>query len=421
MKRTAIGVTAVAFLLSGATAWADCPTGVSVTPSGGGSYSVLFNGTMVASQSAPAVCSDFTVSTAVAPGVIAVYSADYRGGFDDPDGVGRITVTHNGVTDSSANLQDPSSSPGNIFYSHLIGIDSNGDIKSDIKLELLQTATSADTVALDTLDYTQLATANITDIQTSVDQFSADRSALVTHLTATADLLIGAGHSLEDEDGVSVLGDVGSFTAGATGQRTVGEGLTVLGGAATLSQGTGGAATTGMLFSGSLRYLAPDQALVRPYGEVGLITAPVMGISFMRAYRTSNGTTTASGSTTGALFGGFVKGGVLVTPDETNQVALSATLAKDWLITGAYSETIDGSNPFAASAPAQSSIFDTIKAGLDWTTKVAPKTKITLSGAIGQTIAETPVNADVAFGGILYGCAGERDVRGIRRAGRVRN
>jgi len=103
------------------------------------------------------------------------------------------------------------------------------------------------------------------------------------------------------------------------------------------------------------------------------------------------------------MLGGFVKGGALLTPDENNQVVLSATFARDWLMTGAYSETLDGSNLFAATAPAQSSGFDTIKAGVDWTTKVAPKTALTLSGAIGQTIAENPVAANVAFAGTFSG------------------
>jgi hypothetical protein len=404
MKRFAFVIAILVAALATGVARADCPPlSFSITPFGD-DYSVLFD-QMVATQSTPAICNDLTVANAVAPVVVGVYSAEYRGGFDDTAAVGRLTVSQDGVViASSTSLDDPEApGVGNLFYRHLIGTDSNGDIKSDIELELLQSATSFDTVTLDTVDYSLLATANLSDVQISIDQLSAAHTALVTHLNATADLLTGAGHPLDEHDGVSVFGGVGSFTTGATGLRSLGNGLTVLGGAATFSQSAGGAAATGLLFSGSLRYLSPDQIMVRPYGEIGLITAPAMGLSFTRSYVTSDGTTTVSGSTTGTLLGGFLKGGALVAPDENNEVVLSATLAEDWLTTGAYAETLDGSNLFAATTPAQSSSFDTIKAGVDWTTKVAPKTKLTLSGAIGRTIAETPVSADIAFAGAFSG------------------
>jgi len=128
-----------------------------------------------------------------------------------------------------------------------------------------------------------------------------------------------------------------------------------------------------------------------------------MGLSFTRSYVTSTGTTTATGSGVGALYGGFVKGGALVAPNADNEIVFAATLAKDWLLTGAYTETLSGSNLFAASAPAQSSSFGTVKVGVDWTTKLVPKTELTLSAALGATIAENAVATNVAFAGVFNG------------------
>jgi hypothetical protein len=73
------------------------------------------------------------------------------------------------------------------------------------------------------------------------------------------------------------------------------------------------------------------------------------------------------------------------------------------MLTGSYAETLSGSNLFAASAPAQSSSFDTVKAGFDWTTKLVPKTELTLSAALGATIAENAVATNVAFAGTFSG------------------
>jgi hypothetical protein len=401
MKRIAGLAVAIGSFLTTGIAYADCPGGsFTVTPAGN-TYSVNFD-QMVATQAAAAICSNLTVATGVGPGVIAVYSAEYRGGFDDPNGTGRLTIQHNGTTESSTTLADPLI-PGNLYYSHLIGTNPSGDLESSIELELLQSTDLVDDVELGELDYAELARANLTDIQTSVDQFAANHTSLITHLNATADLLTGAGQKLEQDDGVTALAGLGSFTLGATGRRNLDGGFTLMGGAAVFDQSAGGSTASGLLLSGSLRYIAPGDGFVRPYGEIGLISAPTMGLSFTRSYVTSTGTTAATGSGVGALYGGFVKGGALVAPNADNEIVFAATLAKDWLLTGAYTETLSGSNLFAASAPAQSSSFDTVKVGVDWTTKLVPKTELTLSAALGATIAENAVATNVAFAGVFNG------------------
>ena len=333
-------------------------------------------------------------------GVVAVYSADYR--YDLDPGIGQLVVRNDGHA-LGVVIQTDDFLVNDVLSDYAGSNAAGNAIDSDIYLALLADGTGTSAFDLRSIEYLELARANLTDIQTSVDQFAANHTSLITHLNATADLLTGAGQKLEQDDGVTALAGLGSFTLGATGRRNLDGGFTLLGGAAVFDQSAGGSTASGLLLSGSLRYIAPGDGFVRPYGEIGLISAPAMGLSFTRSYVTSTGTTTATGSGVGALYGGFVKGGALVAPNADNEIVFAATLAKDWLLTGAYTETLSGSNLFAASAPAQSSSFDTVKVGVDWTTKLVPKTELTLSAALGATIAENAVATNVAFAGVFNG------------------
>jgi len=383
----------------------DC--GFTVVPAGGSAYSVLFDSVagFFADRLSPAVCDIAVPVTPVVLGAgeFAVYKADYRG-FLLQGGTGRITVANSGATAGATVPAVDGDHNGLYLESYAAAIPGDATLNSSIMLELLGYDPSApDTIfTLDSIDYLLVRT-TATDIQTSVDQFAANHTSLITHLNATADLLTGAGQKLEQDDGVTALAGLGSFTLGATGRRNLDGGFTLLGGAAVFDQSAGGSTASGLLLSGSLRYIAPGDGFVRPYGEIGLISAPAMGLSFTRSYVTSTGTTTATGSGAGALYGGFVKGGALLAPNPDNEIVFAATLAKDWLLTGAYTETLSGSNLFAASSPAQTSSFDTVKAGVDWTTKLVPKTELTLSAALGATIAENTVATNVAFAGTFSG------------------
>ena len=258
---------------------------------------------------------------------------------------------------------------------------------------------------LDSVDYAELGRTTTANIQTSVNQFAANHSSLVTHLNATADLLAGAGQKLEQPDGVGALGAIGSFTAGLTGRRALGGNFIVLGGAAVLDQSSTGARATGLLFSGSIRYLTPDTGVFRPFAEAGVRTSPVLDMSFTRQTKTSAGTQTGAATAVGATFGGYFRAGVLVAPDLGNELVFSASLAKDWVHTGAYAEAVKTSNLFALSSAAQTSSFDTVKLGADWTTKAVPGIELTVLAAVGRTMAEDSVATKVAFAGSFTGAA----------------
>ena len=407
MKRTLCA--AVAALGALTTVARGAPLEITCSP-GPGTYNVtavpapqtdtvLFTG-FSGSSAGTAECSVSAAIAQLPAGVVAVYSADYR--YDLDPGIGQLVVRNDGHA-LGVVIQTDDFLVNDVLSDYAGSNAAGNAIDSDIYLALLADGTGTSAFDLRSIEYLELARANLTDIQTSVDQFAANHTSLITHLNATADLLTGAGQKLEQDDGVTALAGLGSFTLGATGRRNLDGGFTLLGGAAVFDQSAGGSTASGLLLSGSLRYIAPGDGFVRPYGEIGLISAPTMGLSFTRSYVTSTGTTTATGSGVGALYGGFVKGGALVAPNADNEIVFAATLAKDWLLTGAYTETLSGSNLFAASAPAQSSSFDTVKVGVDWTTKLVPKTELTLSAALGATIAENAVATNVAFAGVFNG------------------
>ena len=131
MKRIAAWIASVGSLLATGLAHADCPPGsITITTPSAGTYSIGF-AQMVATQGSPAQCNGITIATGVGAGVVAVYSAEYRGAFDDPNGTGRLTIEHDGMTESSTALADPLIF-GNLYYRHLIGTNAAGDLVPSI-------------------------------------------------------------------------------------------------------------------------------------------------------------------------------------------------------------------------------------------------------------------------------------------------
>ena len=290
------------------------------------------------------------------------------------------------------------------FTSDFVGT-SDGNLDSTISLRLRQIRRSQSQFTLDTVDYLELARTTTADIQAASNEFAANHTSLITHLNGTADLLTGAGEKFDAPDHFGPFAAIGSFNVGVTGRKNLDNGLSLQGGAAAIDQSAGGASARGLLLSGSLRYLTPDSSMFRPFVEVGLTSAPVLDLTFTRHTKTSAGTQTSTGTALGMTFGGYLKGGVLVAPDASNEIVFSASIGKDWLHTGAYTETVTASSLFAATAAAQDSSFDTAKAGIDWTTAVTPQIEVTLSGALGATIAENDVQSNVAFAGAFNGAA----------------
>ena len=334
--------------------------------------------------------------------VLVVYSADYRGFV--AGGVGRVFIKHKGkLYEVVLDASDPDSFGEDFDFRGYVGSDGD-ELISEIRLALSEFDDPFSAfLQLDSIDYSELARSTRGDIQKSVDALSAARTAVVTHLNTTFDLLGGAGQELDGPDRFGALAGVGSVTVGANGQLSLGDGFSVLGGVAYTDQGTVGAHVSGVLATGAVRYVTPGSDFMRPFGEAGLKAAPGLGLSFTREYETSVGTTTATGDTTGSFFGAYVRGGILFAPDASNSVVLSASYARDWLSAAAYDEGFSDTNLFAASVAEQTGTFDTVKVGADWTTRMTEELKLTFSGAVGHTFAQSALDAQIAFGGNFSG------------------
>ncbi|MEO8882476.1 MAG: MBL fold metallo-hydrolase [Devosia sp.] len=97
------------------------------------------------------------------------------------------------------------------------------------------------------------------------------------------------------------------------------------------------------------------------------------------------------------------RGGVLYQPDLDDQIVFSATLAENWLHTGAYDEISSAGNLFAARVGPETSNASSLRAGASLTRHITPSVDATVSAAIGRTFGEAPILADVDFIGPAVG------------------
>ena len=390
---------------AGALAFDGCPDGtVSVTSAPDGSaYTAILDAFAVPAGDT-GLCALQVPIDPLPSGVIAVYSADYRGGATLADGeTATLTVEHTGGGDGTT-ISGPYDELNTVLYSNLVGSGPGNTINSRIVFDLTNASDGFSYGALDSVDYLELARTTIASQQASIDQLAAGQTAIVARVNGIGTLLTGGGQPLEGEDQFSLVGAVGSWAFGGTARVNLGNGFSLLGGAALLEQSGAGATASGVLASGALRYVQPGNDALRYFGEFGLHGAPGLALTFTRQYDDgSPGGATVTGSTTGSLAAAYVTGGVLYAPSPNNEIAFSGTLMRDWLTVAGYSETFALTNLFAADVAGGTSTFDVVKAGAAWTTAVSPQMDATLSAAVGKSFAHDGVAANVAFVGPVTG------------------
>ena len=393
-----------------------CPAGtVDTAPSGGDAYSTFFDEFVVAVGTS-ATC-DLAVDTGAphAADVFVVYSADYRGFMTLADGeTGTLVVTHNGIVDENAyvGLYDD-----DLLYRNYVASDVGGILSSNITLDITDSADGSSGAALDSIDYALAATTTLGSVQSSIDSLAVGQTAIVTHLGTTADLVTGANEPFERPDSIGVLGALGSYSFAFNGHLNVSDGIALDAGAALFSQSVGGSSATGGLVAGSVRYIVPGSQGFRPYAKFELHAAPAVAMTFSRHYDDGSASgTTAVGTTTGSVFGGYLEAGALFAPTPDDEIVFSGTLIADWLSVSGYSESFGADNLFAAQVAPSSSTFETAKLGVAWTRKLSDDLDATLSAALGHSFAQGAVVSDVAFVGPINSAAkGEGFVRyGVR-------
>lgn len=381
------------FLMSaGALAADGCPPGDTSITNNGDVISVLFN-VFVATPAESATC-NLVAPTLLPQDTFAVYKADYRGFVNEGD-TGTLTVAQGGAPGGAVipGSADP------FLHTGYVGSNAAGDIASDISLAL-QSLDPASEATLDSVDYVELGRTTLASVEGSIGDIATGRTGIVTHLSATAELLVGAGQPAERPDNVALLGAVGSHTVGATGHLNLGDGFSVDGGAALFGQSVGGSSADGLLFSGRAKYLQPGSGGIRLFGAAGINAAPGMSLGFTRHYDDgSTGGATIHSSTSGSMVGLYLEGGALYALDPSNEIAFTGTLSQSWLSVDGYSETFSEDNLFPARFDDTTNSFTTLKADAAWTSALTSDIDLTLNAAIGHTFANDAVAADVAFVG----------------------
>ncbi|HWA19259.1 MAG TPA: hypothetical protein VG757_09690 [Devosia sp.] len=288
----------------------------------------------------------------------------------------------------------------NYFATGLVGSDTVFD--GDFTFDLTNVSDLGSEVDFDSIDvavgYTTLA-----EQEDSLDEIGLQQAGLITHLDAISGLLTSQNLALEAPDEFGVFGAVGSVTAGGNLRLNLAEGFSVLGGVSMVDFGAVGASASGVIGAGAIRYVQPDGSDMRFFGEGGA-EAGVLSVSFMRTYDNGVSDYEAGGTGEAGLGAAYVRGGVLWAPDEDNQVVFSATLKQSVLgISSFVEDDPDGApNFFQADLSGSNSTFTTVKAGADWTTKLAADVDLTSSLAVGSTMG-SGASADIFGIGTVTG------------------
>ncbi|HZP18973.1 MAG TPA: hypothetical protein VFB16_02085 [Bauldia sp.] len=243
----------------------------------------------------------------------------------------------------------------------------------------------------------------------SLGDVAGEHSGITTHLTSTADLMLGFVDPLEGGSDAGAFAAAGSVTLGARGKYNLGDGFSLIGGAAYVEQSAGGASVSGAaLIDAALRYVRPGDAGLRPFGEVAAWGSPSLDMHFTRRYLNGSAPAVGEGDASGAAAGLSLRAGMLYSPRPTDELVFSATLARNWLSVGAYSEALGPANPFPASFAAATDRTNLFKAGVAWTRKLSPKLDFTLSAAVGRSFGGAhDVSASITGFGGLTGSAGD--------------
>lgn len=393
-------VTLAATLLIGSSSGAlaaSCDVGSTTYAPDDSAISILFD-SFFAQAGDPATCNlspDAKADGTNDPDEFRVYHADYQG-FIDAGEEAYFRVEHDGRVDE-ADIDGPKD-VGDDFFHHYIGKDENGKIVSD----MLLTQEEGFGVNVDTLDYSLQGTMTRNQAEASLKGLGNGQTAMVTHLDATSALLTGGNLPLEGDNEVRVLGGIGSYMLGGNVRYNLSDGFSVLAGVSIIDQGAGGARYTGGLGAVALRFVEPEGASLRFFGEAGA-DGGVFNMRFSRTYTDDNSTQTVTGSGTGWLGAVYLRGGVLFELDESNEVVLSATAKQSFIGFGDYRETATAGNLFAADLSDQLAGFTTVKIGADWTTALASDLDLTAHLGVGTTMANQQTTAYILGGGTTTG------------------
>lgn len=379
-----------------------CPDGTAnTTASGGGAFSTLFDA-FFANGGTRTECS-LTVATGStnAGQTIRVYSADYRGVMTLGNSDRGTLSTQQGTGIDPRRFGGPYD--GDLDTRTYVGTDRTGNIASTIALDLSDASDPFAFGAVDSVDYSLVASTTRGDIKRSLDRLADDRTASLLGIQSLSGLLAGTHDKAENENSFAIIAALGSPLAGVRGRYAWDNGISASGGVAYFEQDVGDTENEGALVAGSLRYMASTASPVRPYGEIGARLAPYT-LEFTRRYDAGTGSNPSiDGSADALTAGAYLEGGFVVTPNDENQIIISATYSHDRMRVDAMDEGFGPDNLFAASFARTSSTADTLGADIAWTTRLMPNLEVGLNAGGGYAFADGNLDADVTFAGDASG------------------
>jgi len=377
MKRLAIAAGVGVMGAGGAMAFDACPNGSIATAvtDNGTTYSLLFDAFEVYGGQI-GKCDIAVPLVGVPKGTIGVYTADYRGFMhleDEADSSGAVRIENNG-TEVFEEFVAPNDV--DLEYTRIVASDGDAVVRSSATIDMRNAKDLInDRGFFDSLEYNEIGRITL----------GTDQMSVVTHIGASSELLTGANQKLEGVNEFGVFGGIGSAMLGVNGRYNLGDGLSVLGGVAYISQDYSTSDAAGVVGAAAVRYVQPGDAAFRPFVEGGVTLAGLQ----LNFHDTPGGD-----DSTGAVLGAVhITGGVETAIDDANTVILSASVRESMLGVAGYMLT-DGGD-FTATMPDQAGYFTKFSASAAWHSQITSEIDVQATGTIGAIVPHGQVTAAV--------------------------
>lgn len=347
------------------------------------------------------------------PGGYSVFSVDYRGFAATEDGqtVSIISSQQGKGQVFSYTVAGPFQD--DVAVGHRIGVSGQNEL--DLGVEILAedplNSDPAGTLLIDSVDLARIGFTTAEWVQQSVNQLAKARQSIATELMESAWTVLGEPGKLDEESSLSVFGSSGTAAIGVNGRWANGKGLSLLGGAALAKPRAFDAITSDpVIFAGAARYITQAQSPWHGFVETGLWTTAQFSTSFSRRYLNLDKPVLAEGSASAMAYGGYGRLGAIYAPDDDNEWAISAKVARSFVDVAGYSEDSQNNNLFAATVPGDISTFTTLGADVSWTHRIGERFDFTLSGGVHRTFGKAQaMTADVNWVGPVNGTTEDRD------------
>ena len=396
--RYSVSAALVAFasvpLSSAALAADGCAAGTysSVTSPDGNATSLLFDDFSAtaggASGGSRAVSTCKLGVPVMQPDGHSVFAVDYRGYTTTQEGQSASIVT---TQDGRQILRRDFAGPldDDVSFSSRVGV--SGSASLNLTVDVIAAGPEDDNdpeavLFLDSLDLARIGFTTTASVQESANQIARQKQSITADLMDTAYGLLGYGNGFRESNYLATFAN-SDAAAGFNGRWEAGSGFSLLGGGALVNPNrTDVPLDTLALLAGGVRYTTPASTW-RMFGEAGGWGSPNVSASLSRSYLNLANVVFAGGSASGSLASAYGRFGVIYTPDDANEFALSTRFNRSWLNLDGYAEDASGTNLFAARFANGTSTSDMASIELAWSHQTDGRLDFTIHGAVGRMFA----------------------------------